>query len=142
MCRFFRITQNVNWILDWARAPLVEYTHTLYRNRRIQMIEGHITEDKFSKLIGIQETLRVKKNRILEIYKMFAAVSVDVYNRLNEAFAATTDSNRPQVFGEFYTSMMAVRKYAEGALRSVYEDYSDLSFRFLDEEFQMVDIPT
>jgi hypothetical protein len=138
MCRFFRITQNVNWILDWARSPLVDYTHTRYRHLRIQFIEGSLSEHKFSKLMGVQETLRVKKNRALEIYKMFAAVSLDVYNRLNEGFSAST--NPAELFQEFFTSMVAVRQYAEDALRSVYDDYSDASFRFLNKDFQMTDV--
>lgn len=141
MCRVFAIMEVSNWVLAWAQRELVQYTNTTYTDLRIQFIEGKITEAHFAKLLGLQETHRIKKNRIAEVHKMYATVALDTFNRLNASFVtAANEAEIAKVFDEFYKCMVAVRQYAEDALRAVYEDYSDTTFRFVDSNFKMKEL--
>ena len=125
---FTALWQAGNWVLADARLDPEDYTENVYLEYRLRYLDGRISEAQWKSKLSFRETLRLKRNRILEITKMFATVLQDLGQRL----FATKD------FQEFFKAAEELRVYVLNAKLAVYQDFSDKTFQHYNSDWERV----
>jgi hypothetical protein len=111
-----------------ARLDPEVYTENVYLEYRLRYLDGKISEAQWKTKLSFRETLRLKKNRLLEITKMFATVLQDLGQRL----FATKD------FHDFFKAAEELRMYVLNAKLAVYQDFSDKTFVHYNSDWERV----
>lgn len=115
-----RMLQGTNYLMDLSQQPFNEYSNTIYEPLRIRFLEGSLTDKTFAAALSTRETTRIKRNRLLEINKMFAAVANDVITKFRNDIVAKVPNVQ-----ELMSSMEALRTYTLDAKIKVVLDFSD-----------------
>ena len=119
--KIMAIFSTSNWITELARPAFREYTNDSYLEVRIKFLEGKITEKMFATQLSALETRRIKHNRILEVNKMFSAVSGDLIAKFRNDISVRSNTS----LEDFCKAMENLRVYTYQAKSTILQDYSD-----------------